>query len=337
MDPNTKPWVARSLRTSLGIIAHALTEETARGNAPPPAQRRAWLTEHWDRLVEKEVRLLRAAWPGRAIPEPKTWPGYVATRTRLLRRLESEESMPVADRMSQWSADGARGRRLRGHLPPLPWVELRLGDADARLYGTPDRVEVREGRLRVVDLKTGVHQGGIQPAQLRQLLLYAHLVKTAAGVLPHEVVLQNVKGQEAVITVDPEAVAAVVAQAKEAIRAFNSMQASAVFAAAPSQENCGTCPFRIVCSPYWSARTQEWTGRDIRGVITKVDGGSAAILLTNPNDASQGFRLLSTAGVQLVAGEEIVALDLERAGPATGRMQWNSRYRRPPLASHQDV
>lgn len=333
MSAATRPLVARSTRTSLGIVAHALTEEATRGSAPPPGQRRPWLEGRWDQLVAQELALLKQAWPGRVVPEPDLWPGYVATRTRLLRRLNLAEVETSDDRGRGPRALANQGQLPRRALPSLPWVELRLDDAQSRLRGTPDRVEIREGRLRVVDFKTGVHQSSVRPAQVRQLLLYAHLVACELGELPHDVVIQNIKGQEEVIPVVAKAVEEVVLQAQKEMRRFNEMQAAGVFVANPNADNCRGCPFRVACLPYWVERTEDWPSRDVRGVVTESLDGRATLTTVNPKSASSHLRLLLTAGVEVLVGDEIVALDLERAGPGTARMKWDSRYRRPQRPS----
>lgn len=327
MDESTKAWLGRSLRTSLGVVAHALAEETARGPAPPPGQRRQWLEDRWDALIARETHALEEAWPGRAIPGPTAWPGYIATRTRLLRRLDAVESKTQYAEVPAENADTSvhHGK----HRPAFPWIELPLKDKKSRLRGTPDLVEIRNRRVRVVDLKSGVHQELIQPSQLRQLLLYAHLVWTVAGVMPDDVVIQDVKGREQVTRVDADDVSAEVSRAGQAIDSFNQMVSAGRFAAMPSPEHCRSCPFRVVCTSYWAARTRDWPRLDVRGVVMAVDNFSVTVQLTGQADGSSPFRILPDSDRQFTEGEEIVVLDLERAGPDTGRMRWHSRLRRP--------
>lgn len=320
-DPRTKDWVARSTRTALGRVAHRLTELVARGAAPPPPDRKAWLEAQWEALVQQENLLIEQAWPDRQVPAPKDWPGYVATRVRLIRRL--------ADLPAERVGPPARGnaRKSTGKAA-LPWVERYLEDKPTRLCGAPDRVEIRDGRIRVVDLKSGVGQAGVSEDQQRQLLIYAHLVLTAYGSPPNDVVIQDVRGREEKREVERGQVEQTVVQANEAIDSFNEMLDTGHVDARPSPETCMWCPFRVVCADYWKSRNDAWPRLDVRGVVVEAVGrDSVRLELSSELSGSTSFRLLLTPGVQAELGDEVVAVDLERAGPATGRMRWNSRIR----------
>lgn len=320
-DSRTNEWVGQSTRTALGRVAHRLTELVAQGAAPLPPDRREWLEAQWEALVHQENLLIEEAWPGRQVPAPKDWPGYVATRVRLIRRL--------ADVQADRAGPPAHGntRKSTGKAA-LPWVERYLEDKPTRLCGTPDRVEVRDGRIRVVDLKSGVGQAGVSKSQQRQLLIYAHLVLTTYGSLPNDVVIQDVRGREETSEVERDQVEQTVVQANEAIDSFNMMLDAGHVDARPSSETCLWCPFRVVCADYWKSRNDAWPRLDVRGVVTEAVGrDSVRLELSSEVSGSRNFRLLLTPGVWLGMGDEVVAVDLERAGPATGRMRWNSRIR----------
>lgn len=320
-DSRTKKWVGQSTRTALGRVAHRLTELVAEGTAPLPPDRREWLEAQWEVLVHQENLLIEEAWPGRQVPAPKDWPGYVATRVRLLRRL--------ADLPAEKAGRRAHSNRLASTGPyALPWIERYLEDKTTRLCGTPDRVERRDGRIRVVDLKSGVGQAGVSDHQQRQLLIYAHLVLAACGSFPDDVVIQDVLGREEKREVEGEEVQRIVAQANEAIDSFNHMLEGGCVDARPGPATCQWCPFRVVCDDYWRSRNDAWPRLDVRGVVAEQTGlDSVRLDLASGLPGSTTFRLLLTPGVKPEVGEEVVALDLEPAGPATGRMRWNSRLR----------
>lgn len=320
-DSRTKKWVGQSTRTALGRVAHRLTELVAQGTAPLPPDRREWLEAQWEVLVHQQYLLIEEAWPGRQVPAPQDWPGYVATRVRLIRRL--------ADVPAERAGPPAHGdtRKSTGKAA-LPWVERYLEDKPTRLCGTPDRVEIRHGRIRVVDLKSGVAQAGVSAEQQRQLLIYAHLVLTAYGSLPNDVVIQDVRGREEKSEVERDQVEQTVVQVSEAIDSFNEMLDAGHVDARPSPETCLWCPFRVVCADYWESRNDAWPRLDVRGVVTEAVGrDSVRLELSSELSGSTRFRLMLTPGVRPELGDEVVGLDLERAGPATGRMRWNSRLR----------
>jgi len=315
-DPRTRGWSKRSTRSALGIVSHALTEAVLRGEAPESENRRPWLEQRWDELIAEQLTRIRADWPGRAVPEAPLWRGYVATRTRLLRRLETEPGI------------GFRAPRAAGSggLPELPWVEFKLYDDVTGIFGTPDRVEIRDELLRVVDLKSGVHQSDASDTQWRQLLLYAHLVYTKLGRRPDVLVVQDARGREHTASAPMSAVERAVEAAVSTVAAFNGMTAARQVPAHPGQDQCGFCEFRVVCEEYWATRGEDWHPLDAWGTVESVDG-EVVHLAPDAQDASGVVRVILCEGASVTPGGEVVVANLDRAGPATGRMRWDSPLR----------
>ncbi len=315
-DDRTRAWLRRSTRSALGVIAHTLTEEVGRGATPAPPARKAWLENRWDELISEQFRLLTRDWPGRPVPDPVTWRGYVATRTRLLRRLESLDA-PVAHPSQRRAVHDGR---------PLPWVEVELSDVDSGIFGTPDRVEMRDGLLRVVDLKSGVHQQEMTASQRRQLLMYAHLVFTTLGQRPDLILVQDARGKEYAEEAPAAEVAEAVEAARMAMSEFNAMVSTGRVDARPGQEQCGYCEFRVVCADYWDTRDADWYPFDVKGSVDRVDLG-VIILESSGLTATAISRVILAEGATASPGDEITVVDLDRAGPGTGRMRWDSRMR----------
>lgn len=327
-DDSTREWQRPTTRTALGIVAHGLTEAVARGDGRLAGEDlTGWLQATWEDLVAKQVVQLQSAWPGRQVPPAPSWPGYAVTKVRLIRGLA---------RRVPWQATPAQRpagqpAAMAGGEPPLPWVERRLEDVGSRLFGTPDRVEEVNGRLRVVDLKSGVGQHAVKDSQLRQLLVYASLVRSRLGRLPDDVVVLDIKGQEQAIAVDASAVDAVISMSAAAVDGFNNSLASAPGAEArPAPQTCRWCEFRVVCGDYWVARGSDWpTANDVAGVVVSI---------TNPYvelrsiDGSGDRRLVLTGSEQPAVGDAVLAVDVEPAGFETCRTRWNSRVRVLPLA-----
>ena len=89
-DDKTQVWMRKSTSSALGVVAHRLTELVLKGAAPTnPADRRTWLTERWEGLVHAEWESIQAQWPDRIVDDPKHWGGEVATRVRLIKRLQA--------------------------------------------------------------------------------------------------------------------------------------------------------------------------------------------------------------------------------------------------------
>ena len=253
-DPATSALNKPSPRTALGVVAHGLTELAATSQPPAGMTRRAWLEQEWEQLLAQQVQKLATAWPGRRIPPAAQWDGLVATRVRILRKLSADPE-PEMTTAAQAPAAG----------PGFPWIERRLEDPTTGVFGTPDRVDVRNGHLRVVDLKSGVHQAGIQHGQRRQLLLYAHLVDVACGQLPAVGVIEDVSGRETSFSIESVAVTHALHEAQRAVSTFNDAIASGEVPAQPEETACRFCPFRSVCWPYWTSDAR--SDRDVRGTV----------------------------------------------------------------------
>lgn len=281
-------------------------------NPPAGQERRPWLEAKWELLLAEQVKTVASAWPGRVVPPVAQWDGLVATRVRVVRKLSA-----VAD----WE------HVLPVHVagPGFPWIERKLQDPDLGIFGTPDRVDVRNGQLRVVDLKSGVHQGDIQEGQRRQLLLYAHLVDVACGRLPVVGVIEAASGQETSFPIESVAVTGAVQAAQQVIASFNAAVAAGDVSAHPDDAACRWCPFRTVCEPYWVSDAK--SEHDVRGIVVgEPDARSFKIDVGQP----ELVRIVTAQGCPVpVLGDEVAVLDLLPAGPDTKKMRWNSAIRTP--------
>jgi hypothetical protein len=196
------------------------------------------------------------------------------------------------------------------------------------LFGTPDLVEESEGKLRVVDLKAGVHQGETTPNQRRQLLLYAGLVQSALSRLPDMCVIVDARGTETSFTVAQPDVDAALADAESARAAFNeSVTAEEGPPARPTSENCRWCDYRVVCSAYWRSRQTNWpsTAGDIVGVVTSATHPYTELHALDSDEAPRV--VLSPEDGPASEGDLVALTDAARAGFQTSRTRWNSRVR----------
>lgn len=310
-DASTRHYSRPSPRTVLGTVAHRVTELAVTGRLGGGEGARERIQAAWDDEIAAGVLRLSMAWKGRTVPSPVRWPGYVATRTRLVRRLAPiVASSPVVSP----PPTGVGG----GPGPSLPWVERRLEDSAGGIFGTPDLVEDVAGRLRVVDLKSGVHQDEMKPGQRRQLLLYAHLVQVHLGRDVAEVAVVDVSGREEVLPVVQAEVIEAVAEVGHLRRQFNSHAQSGEIPANPSA--CRYCPFRIMCADYWAS--SEVSPFDVSGVVEAFRDGAAEVRVED-----RLTRVVLVPGFEVASGTHLVALDLEPAGPSTLKMRWDSGAR----------
>ncbi|WP_256837751.1 PD-(D/E)XK nuclease family protein [Ornithinimicrobium faecis] len=320
-DPSTADLSRPSTRTALGSAAHTLIECVLTGEVPPPEERRKWLESKWEAAIQDEALSLAQAWPDRVIPTTRTWPGLTATRRRLIKRLE--QLSPVAPRAKDVNAP-----QNSDHIPALPWVERWIEDPVTGLIGKPDLITEAQGRIQVVDHKTGVHQDGIREGQRRQLLIYAHLASVALGHLPDEAIVLDARGREEGFEINANEVEETVKAAVAALRDFEASRSAGSFTASPSPEICRYCPYRTVCLDYWTARdssetVDNWSANDLRGVAIPHQVDNVVTVASGEINV----QVVLTAGVYLDKETELVATDLDRNGAHGARMRWNSLIR----------
>lgn len=324
------------LTASVGSIAHEVTERAWRGSFDGLSadELPAALEAAWAAATAAEAARVAASVAPAEPPPPDRWPGFALTRARLLRRLrrllESSRERPPGP------ADG--------------WVsaEYDLADARSGLFGRLDRLERTGGRLRVVDLKSGIGQREMQPEQRRQLLLYAVLVHRALGEWPAEVAVETAGGGEIGVEVDAREAEGALEGAQALVHAYNAAvdrgHPSAM--AAPSAEHCLHCLARVACEPYWEAlevswpyqgaargrvvRTSETAGRSTVELLASSprELGGAAVelygLLALPVVRSSGLRVVgaqaTNGGTKLKATwDTVVRADDVGPGEAIGK------------------
>lgn len=204
----------------------------------------------WDAAVATAEARLAAEWAPATPPSPDNWPGWSLIKTRIRKAWLRSESRPAA------RTSAAQG----GFLPPLPWRELWLNHPSLPLAGQPDLVERIDGKIWVVDTKTGLRQATPSSDQRDQLLIYCALVEAHLGEMPAVATIETSRGERYPFAVDPYEVKTLVERAVDMLDRFNSAAADGFdeSLASPSAEACGWCPFRIACHPFFQAYDETW-------------------------------------------------------------------------------
>lgn len=278
-DPGLTDLARPTPSTALGNTAHELTEQAYKRSRWSPTEdgHRAQLEQAWDGLIAKHQRQLEEAWTPAQPPPPPEWPGYQLTRSRTIRR-----------------AQRLLGRSSPGSGPtPGTGVEVTISDPVSGLWGRADRIDQTEQGCRVVDLKSGIHQGDPSADQRRQLLLYAVLVQRTQGHWPVEIAIEDASGERHRTHLDPAEADAALAEVSTAVAAFNARASSGdsfETQATPTADRCRWCPQRLRCRPYWNELRLDWKHPTASGRViesgTAESGGSYLILdLTSPSDA----------------------------------------------------
>ena len=281
----------------LGTVAHALAEEAARGRIDrQDDDLHGRLEQWWEHEVADQVAgIQRIEWLGE-VPAPERWRNYERTRTRAIALIEKQ----IQSRDPGSPGEGVEvERRFTSEVPPL--------------VGQIDRIEVSDGRLTIVDIKSSAATGPTMPIAYRiQLLTYAALLLAADGRRSATVAIQYLDGSRQSLAVDWDEVDNIV-QSTLAMRAVlngEGLPAPTRIPANPSPENCRYCAFQLVCPAF-----QRAVDPDVRldlgfvaGSIESTSPSTGSAQLRRDSVASQAppLRLISPLVVdQLEVGDEV--------------------------------
>jgi hypothetical protein len=210
----------------------------------------------WSQAVSRAADNLEAEWAPVRPPSPENWPGWSLTRVRMKKLWERTSTSK--EKVSHQAVYGSKAQGSRS--VPLPWTERWLRHSSLPLAGRPDLVEMEDGEVRVVDLKTGLAQSEPSPAQRQQLLFYCKLVRSELGESPTVAAIESTRGERFSFPVEESEVQKVVDRAIFMLSTLNSANAEGLAEswASPSESTCGWCPFRPVCGPFFDAYDESW-------------------------------------------------------------------------------
>ncbi|MGI8521550.1 MAG: RecB family exonuclease [Actinomycetota bacterium] len=307
--PNT--WVA------LGIIAHGVVEEAARGllvNVGTKEVARKRVEVLWEDLAGEAEHDLEVAWRPMHPPPPREWPGYHLTRTRVIRRC-----------LRQWERSGVITARSVSALQ----IEEAMSDGVTGIAGRPDRVEGPSGNRCVVDLKTGLRQERPTETQRRQLLMYAHLVARTSGDLPARIAIEDASGRRWEEPIDAREVDDAVQEVRRGLKQYRASveHNSLKLLASPGADTCGWCNYKSVCEPYWNNLDASWGHGSVAGVVASVDaapsGSLLEIMAESPVDATGTWLVSSTPADTPGVGAAISVTEAEiTEAPQQLRFRW---------------
>ena len=353
-DARSTGWIRGGIWSAAGNARHRLVEEidvATRSGLNEPTS--TWVRTRFDLLLGWERDRLVEQWKPASVPPVKQWPDVVYVRTRLASRLGGgdgtdwpDPNAPVAG--DQHSSGGATWHEPIAQRPAAAEhaVEVWVQDDERMLRGRVDRLEDREGRLVVVDLKAGV---GASPAELvsrhrDQLLFYAALVESAYGEWP-DLELHPASDLPVPIPYEVAEVEEIRTAVEHDRASFNAaLDAGGLFAAArPGATTCAWCPFQVVCPALfhgWGAVVAELEGSGSRAVslaagtvrtIRRFASATDVIIeqdvdLSVPSGQVSVTRL--PAALEVEVGDGLVVCGAEVAGGSQVlRARWDSRTR----------
>jgi hypothetical protein len=153
------------------------------------------------------------------------------------------------------------------------------------------RIDLMQGD-EIIDYKTGAlfdtdnSEPSLKLTYIRQLRIYAYLAHSATGTWPQRGLLFPLAGPPVVVDLEPSECEREAEEAVNLLTNYNQAIATAETAnniASPSPEVCRWCPYKIICSPFWSNASEGWSGtlagEAISGRLVKaplaIRGGAA--------------------------------------------------------------
>src|SRR5581483_5768535 len=262
---NPKAW--------LGNAYHAVLErvpEIETGAACEPS-----IDSLWNEAIELQYQRAATHPLDRRFGEPRTWPGYHLARASVLLRarflLERRDAVHPE----------CPGRFDETDEALSEIREKEFAAFDGKLVGRPD--VIRDGEITdyksgaIVELDEHGEHEVVKAAYIGQIRIYAYLVKKTLGWWPRRGLLLPLLGPGVEIAVDPATCETEAKAAVSLLDTYNrkiAAQSDVAILASPALGSCKWCPFKLVCPPFWTSVSPEWSGRldgtVVEGTVTEA-------------------------------------------------------------------
>jgi hypothetical protein len=277
---NPKAW--------LGLAYHAVLEKIAQLDTIDSSVEKS-ATGLWEKAIESLFQRAAGHTLNHRFGQPQTWPGYhLALASVLIRAKEI--------------AGGEVAAHLHGK-PPAPGPDYAIREQSfsaygGRLVGRPDVIR----RPEIIDYKTGGiveydDEAGTEVTKssyVRQLRIYGYLVKETLGWWPERGILLPLAGAGVEVVFTPADCEREAAEAIALLDVYNARLASErnpSNLADPSPLACRWCPYKILCSAFWSKAAPEWSGT--------LDGAAVeGLVCENPQSIHGGAAVAVTLEIE---------------------------------------
>ena len=267
---NPKAWLGTAYHEVLASVQGVGCEDSELGQR---------IEELWNTSVAKLYERAREHPLDRRFGAPLTWPGYYLVSAML--RFRARELAGAARRQGRHDPEGTSSGR--GGV----FFEQRLVAFGGKLVGTPDVVRNDE----ILDYKSGAvfedeghgQEQSVKASFIRQLRLYAYLVKEVLGRWPQRGVLIPMVGNQVEVDLEPAACEKEALEAVGMLDRYNTLihaSRDPQDFASPSPEACRWCPYKLICPAFWRDVAPNWSG--------KLDGDAIEGNLAGPPRLIQG-------------------------------------------------
>ena len=301
--PGSSKFVLGNPKGWLGSAYHQVLENIAYAH-PKNQTIDATVERLWNEAIEAQHTRMLTYHLDRRFDSPTSWPGYHLAKASAALRARSlvSESVP-----SPPDEDARASNELRGGLR-----ERKFTAYGGKLIGRPDIVRANE----IVDFKSGSivetrdEHGteSIKAAYVRQLQIYGYLIHETLGRWLQRGVLLPAVGPGVEIQLHQQDCEREALEAVGLLEAYNDKVADNVPVtdfAAPSPVNCKWCPYKVLCRPFWTTASTDWSGlldgAAIEGTLTEsprqIHGGAARALSIGVHAGSEPPREINVTPV----------------------------------------
>ncbi len=316
---NPKGWLGSAYHEVLEKIPHVdLGKETLDGV----------IERLWDEAIASQSQYASSHPLDRRFGPPTTWPGYYMTLASVrLRALEIAAASAPASLATLGPVAGSGGvlTTIR---------EQEFAAYGGRLVGRPDVIRASE----VVDYKSGgifdydedSHPEVVKAAYIRQLRIYAYLVKQVLGWWPRRGLILPLAGPGVEVDVEPADCERETLEAVALLNTYNANIRAKIPPpgfAAPSPSACKWCPYKLVCPAFWQSASSAWSGQlagaSVEGIVAEptrlIHGGAAMAVSVDIQAGSEAPRRVEIAPLNpavhsaanvLTLGDRIRLVDL---------------------------
>jgi CRISPR/Cas system-associated exonuclease Cas4 (RecB family) len=218
----------------------------------------------WNAAIDREYQRAKGHLLNRRFGKPESWPGYYLIAA--MAKVRAQERAVVGQSIS--------AQKLHKETSSEILREQKFSGACGKIVGRPDIVQDHE----IIDFKSGhihdeVNHQEIRPSYIRQLCLYAFIVKETLGWWAHRGLLLPMAGSPVEVELDPHECEWEAKKAVQILDEYNALLdkvAEPSSFASPSPSACQWCAFQIICPAFWQNVGPHWAGEFLSGAITGV-------------------------------------------------------------------
>lgn len=234
--------------------------------------------ENWNRLLQKEEKVLKDIGFGFFTPLSENVTGYTIKKLQVKSLIKKQDKIKVS-----------KDVKNKIKIMTEKWLESK----DKLIGGYADIIFKSNTCIKLSDFKSGkilAPEGEIKEEYEDQLKLYAYLHDEMFSMYPDELSIIDLEKKEYSISFTPQECEALAAKSREVLSEINNYIAkdNRKILAKPEPDNCKNCLYRPACDFYWNLQdSSNSIFVDIKGKVINVrqfrNGNVNVTLIENDN------------------------------------------------------